>query len=238
MLRCIAVDDEPPALELLEDYISQVSYLNLVAVCDDPLEAMQIIANDQIDLVFLDIQMPAITGLQLIRKLAKKPMFILVTAYEKYALEGFDLNVVDYLVKPVPYDRFLQAADKAWQLYQLKAGPVNLQQAAPADHFFVYADGTHVRILFDDICRVEAQKDYVRIYFVTDQKPLVARLSMKSMEEQLPSDRFIRIQKSYIVARTRISAIRKNSVIVAGRELPIGDIYREAVYAILGRPID
>src|SRR5438270_3856535 len=125
MLRCLAIDDEPLALELLEDNISQVPYLELVALCSNPVEAMQVLQQESVDLIFLDIHMPGLTGLQFIHRLAQKPMFILITAYEKYALDGFNLDVIDYLVKQVSLERFIQACNKAWELHQLKTKQPN-----------------------------------------------------------------------------------------------------------------
>lgn len=234
MLRCVAIDDEVLALELLEDYISKVSYLKLVATCDDPVEAITIIEEQQVDLVFLDIQMPGLTGLQLIRSLSRKPMFILVTAYEKYALEGHNLNVVDYLVKPVPFDRFLKAANRAHELFQLKNKAAATKESEQ-DHFFVYVDYSHIKVDFDDITMVEGLKDYVRIRLKSTPKPLVARISMKNIEEQLPASRFIRIQKSYIVSKSHITAVKKNSVLIGMMELPVGENYKDAVMALVGK---
>ena len=140
MIQCIAIDDEPLALELLEDNISKVPYLQLVAACDNAIDAMKILQQQPIDLIFLDIQMPGLTGLQFIQTLKEKPMFILVTAYEKYALEGFNLDVVDYLVKPVPLDRFIKACNKANELYQLKAKPKQSNTENNPGYFFVNVD--------------------------------------------------------------------------------------------------
>ena len=234
MLKCIAIDDEVLALELMTDYISKVPYLKLVAVCDDPLEAIGLIEEHHVDLVILDIQMPGINGLQLIQSLSRKPLFILITAYERYALEAYNLNAVDYLVKPVPFDRFLKATNRANELYQLRnnaAGPAKEEQ----NHIFIYVDSTYIKVYYDDILWVEGLKDYIRIHLKNTSKALVARVSMKSIEDQLPSARFIRIQKSYIVSRESISAVRKNSVFIGPKELPVGDIYKEAVQALVGK---
>src|SRR5215210_103151 len=163
MLRCIAIDDEELALELLVDNISKVPYLQLIATSGNPIEAINIIQQQQVDLVFLDIQMPGLTGLQLIQSLPNKPMFILVTAYEKYALEGFNLNVVDYLVKPVPLDRFIKACNKAWELFQLKNNKPSETAKETEPYFFLNVDYSHIKIVFDDIMWVEGLKDYIKI---------------------------------------------------------------------------
>ena len=235
MLRCIAIDDEELALELLEDNIKKVPFLQLVATCDNAIEALNIIQSEKVDLVFLDIQMPGLTGLQFIQSLAIKPMFILVTAYEKYALEGYNLNVVDYLVKPVPLDRFIKACNKAWELFKLKNNkpPETAKETEP--YFFLNVDYSHIKVVFDDIMWVEGLKDYIKIHLKSTPKPIVARISMKSVEEQLPSSMFIRIQKSYIVSKDYITAVRKNSIFIGTNELPVGENYKESVMALLGK---
>lgn len=238
MLKCIAIDDEELALELLEDNISKVPFLQLVATSGNPIEAINIIQQQQVDLVFLDIQMPGLTGLQLIQSLPNKPMFILVTAYEKYALEGFNLNVVDYLVKPVPLNRFIQACNKAWELYQLKNKSATATKEIEPEYFFINVDYSHLKVVFSDILWVEGLKDYIKIHLKSNSKPIVARISMKSIEDQLPASKFIRIQKSYIVSKDHIVALRKNSVFIGATELPIGENYKEAVIALLGKQTD
>ncbi len=237
MLTCIAIDDEELALELLEDNISMVPFLKLVAKTDNPLEAIKLIQEQPVDLVFLDIQMPGLTGLQLINSLPNKPMFILVTAYEKYALEGYHLNVVDYLVKPVALDRFIQACNKARELHQLKNRVSTSATEDPA-YFFINVDYSHVKVNYADIMWVEGFKDYLKIHLKSTANPLVARISMKSFEELLPASKFIRIQKSYIVSKNSITAVRKNSVFIGALELPIGENYKEAVIALLGKQPD
>jgi two-component system LytT family response regulator len=228
MLRCIAIDDEELALELLEDNIRKVPFLELVATCSNPLEAIKVMQEQAIDLVFLDIQMPGLTGLQFIQSSLQNSMFILVTAYEKYALESYNLNVVDYLVKPVELNRFIKACNKAHELYKLKNKPADQQDVAQ-DYFFVNVDYSLLKVMYSDIVWIEGLKDYVKIHLKSTDKPIIARLSMKSLEEELPSAQFLRIHKSYIVSKSFITAIRKNSVFIKDMELPIGENYKDAV---------
>ncbi len=235
MLKCIAIDDEELALELLEDNISKVPFLELIAKTDNSIEALQMIQENKVDLVFLDIQMPGLTGLQLINSIPNKPMFILVTAYEKFALEGFNLNVVDYLVKPVSLDRFIQACNKARELHQLKNKPATESKGSEPAYFFINVDYSHLKIMFEDIMWVEGYKDYIKIHLKSSTHPVVARMSMKGIEDQLPATQFIRIQKSYVVSKNFITAIRKNSVFLGTTELPIGENYKDAVVGLLGK---
>ncbi|NIG57450.1 LytTR family DNA-binding domain-containing protein [Chitinophaga sp. Cy-1792] len=232
MLKCIAVDDEPLALDLLEDNITKVPYLQLVAKCNNAFEAIEVLQQQHVDLIFLDIQMPGLTGLQFLQSMANKPMVILITAYEKYALEGFNLDVTDYLVKPVPLERFIKACNKAHELYQLKT--VTRAIIEP-EFIFVNVDYSLFKVVFDDIIWVEGLKDYVRIHLKSSNKPVITRMSIKSMEEQLPGRRFMRIHKSYIVAVACITAIRKNSVFLDTLELPVGDTYRDSLQALTGK---
>jgi len=235
MLRCIAVDDEPLALELLEDNISKVPYLQLIARCNNAMEAMKVLQQQSADLIFLDIQMPGLTGLQFIQSLSNRPMIILITAYEKFALEGYNLDVVDYLVKPVALDRFVKACNKAFELFQLKnRGKENNNEAAP-DYFFVNVDYSLLKVVFLDIKYIEGLKDYIKIHLKSSSKPIITRMSMKAMEEQLPASQFIRIHKSYIVSVAFITAIRKSSVFVEQLELPVSETYQEALMKLTGK---
>lgn len=234
MLRCIAVDDEPLALELMEDNISKVPYLELVAQCSNAFEATKVLQQEQVDLMFLDIQMPGLTGLQFIQSLPNKPMIVLITAYEKYALDGFNLDVIDYLVKPVSLDRFIKACNKAYELYQLKTKSTSAIKNLP-EYFFVNVDYSLMKITFADIIWIEGLKDYIKIHLKSTQRPVVTRMSMKNMEEELPANQFLRIHKSYIVSVAAITAVRKNSIFIGQSELPVGDNYREAVDTLTGR---
>ncbi len=232
MMRCIAIDDEPLALELLEDNISKLPYLQLVGSCNNAIEAIKVLQTEHVDLIFLDIQMPGLTGLQFIQSLTVKPMIILVTAYEKYALDGFNLDVVDYLVKPVSLDRFIKACNKAYELFQLRSKNNGETNNA---YIFVKADYSLIKIDLEDIVWVEGLKDYLRIHLHNSNKPIVTRMAMKALEEELPSSRFVRIHKSFIVSIRFITSIRKSTLLVGEQELPIGDIYRDGVTALTGK---
>ncbi|MBC7849969.1 MAG: response regulator transcription factor [Chitinophagaceae bacterium] len=237
MLQCIAIDDEPLALELLEDNISKVPYLKLVASCNNPIEAMKILADNKIDLIFLDIQMPGLTGLQFIRSLAKKPMFILITAYEKYALDGFNLDVVDYLVKPVALDRFIQACGKALELFDLKNPQSNNSLPSPIqEYIFVNVDYSLLKVVLADILYIEGLKDYIKIHLKSSpNKPIIPRMGMKAIEDEIPATQFVRVHKSYIVSRDHVTAVRKNSVFIGPLEIPVSDNYRDAIAGITGK---
>ncbi|MDB5250631.1 MAG: two-component system response regulator [Segetibacter sp.] len=235
MLNCIAVDDEPLALALLEDNISKIPNLNLVAKCNDAFEATRALQENQIDLIFIDIQMPGLTGLQFIKSLAQKPMVILITAYKQYAVDSYDLDVVDYLVKPVEIDRFMKACNKATQLHQLKTVNKENINATTADHFFLNVDYSLLKIFFNDILWIEGLRDYIKLHIKSTNKPIVARMSLRALEEQLPVSKFIRIHKSYLVSVDSISAIRKNSVFIKDNELPVGETYRDVIARLTGK---
>lgn len=235
MLRCIAIDDEELALELLVDNISKVPYLQLVAPCSNAFEAMKVLQQEEIDLVFSDIQMPGLTGLQFIQSVPKSCMFILVTAYERYALEGYTLNVVDYLVKPVELSRFIQACNKAKERYELKAKPKAADLSTTPDYIFVNVEYSLLKVILSDILWIEGLKDYVKIHLKSSTKSVVTRISMKNMEERLPTAAFLRIHKSFIVAKRDITAIRKNSVFMNDMELPVGENYKDDVDAFTKR---
>lgn len=231
MIQCIAVDDEPLALELLADNISKVPYLHLVAKCSDAFEATQVMQQHQVDLIFIDIQMPGMTGLQFIESMVNKPMVILVTAYKQYALEGFDLHVVDYLLKPVSIERFIKACNKAQELYALKH---NAAGNPTPGYIFLNVGYSLQKIVLSDIIWIEGLRDYIQIHLKSTPKPVLVRMSVKAIEEQLPSQQFVRIHKSHIVAVDSVTAIRKNSVFIGEKELPVGDTFSDVIGKLIG----
>jgi DNA-binding LytR/AlgR family response regulator len=229
MLQCIAIDDEPLALQLLADNISKVPYLHLVASCGDAFEAVQVLQDNSIDLIFIDIQMPGLTGLQFIESLSKKPMVILVTAYKQYALEGYNLDVVDYLVKPVSMDRFIKACNKAQELHLLRTAGTRTPNGPAAEYMFVNVGYSLLKVIFSDMEWIEGLKDYLQIHLKSTPKPVIVRMSFKAIEEQLPPGQFVRIHKSYVVSVNSITAIRKSSVFIREHEFPVGETYREVI---------
>jgi DNA-binding LytR/AlgR family response regulator len=235
MINCIAIDDEPLALELLEDNIAQIPYLKLVGKCSNAIDALTLLKETNVDLIFLDIQMPGLTGLQFIQSLTIKPMFILVTAYEKFALEGFNLNVVDYLVKPVSLERFIRACNKAQELYELRKGNT-ADGRNTEDYFFINVDYSLVKVMFENIMWIEGLKDYIKIYLKDNAKPIIARLSLKSLEDELPSSMFLRIHKSYIISKSFITSVKKSSVLLDNKtELPVGENYKDRIEELVSR---
>lgn len=233
MMNCIAVDDEPLALKLLADNISKVAYLKLVASCTDAFEAVKALQENTVDLIFIDIQMPGLTGLQLVSTLQNKPLVIFITAYKQYALESYDLAVVDYLVKPVALDRFIKACNKAKELYELKSLKQQPIAINTKEFFFVNVDYSQVKIIFNDIIWMEAVRDYVKIYLKSTNKPLLIRSSLKAIEQEVPSSKFLRIHKSYLISVDSITSIRKNSVFIGDMELPVGETFREDVERLM-----
>ena len=213
MMTCLAIDDEPLALDLLEDNIKRIPFLKLLKKCTNAIEANAFLIEQPVDLIFLDIQMPGLTGIQFLQGLSKAPpLVIFITAYEKYALEGYTLDVIDYLLKPVPFERFLKAVNKAHDKYQSrKASPAT---SPVADYMFVNSEYNLVRIDFADIGYIEGLKDYVKIFLFSAQRPVITRMSMKSLEATLPVDQFVRVHKSFIVALGKIASIRKGRISV------------------------
>jgi DNA-binding LytR/AlgR family response regulator len=228
-MKCIAIDDEPLALRLLQDNISKVPYLELIAACRNAFDALKVLEQQHVDLIFIDIQMPGLTGLQFVSTLQTRPLVIFITAYKEFALEGYNLAVVDYLVKPVALDRFIIACNRAKELYELKLNKYAAVVKAEADYFFVNVDYSQLKIKFSDIIWIEGVRDYIKIHLTGNAQPVLVRSNLKSMEEQLPLKLFIRIHKSFMVAISSITAVRKSNVFLDNLELPIGETYKDAV---------
>ena len=233
-MKTIILDDERPAVQILSMFVKKVPFLQLELATTNAFEALEILNNKKIDLLFLDIEMPDITGIELLKALSKPPMLIFTTAYEQYALQGYELDIVDCLVKPIRFSRFLKATNKAQKRYQYEQQSTNfLQEKKITDDFlFVKADYKTVKIAFDDILYIEGLKDYVKI--VTKNKMLLTRLNLKGIEKKLPQTHFIRIHRSYIVAFSKITSFQKSQVTIATKNLPISDTYRDSLLKRLG----
>lgn len=233
MMRCLAVDDEKLVLDLLVDNIRQVPYLTLVKTARNAIEAIEILQNEHIDLLFLDIQMPRLSGLQFLKSLPDPPLVILVTAYDKYALEGFELNVVDYLLKPVSMGRFLKACNRAHELFQLKQKKTAPVSPTELPDFFVNVEYSLVKIVAADVAWVEGLKDYVKIYLSSAVKPVITRMTFKALEEKLPEPAFVRTHKSYLVAVQKITAIKRDFVMIGDTEIPVSEHFKDNLRKIL-----
>jgi len=228
MIRCIVVDDEPLVRELLEDNINQIPFLELVKSCKNALEAFDTLQKGQIDIMFLDIQMPQLNGLQFLKSLHHPPLVIVVTAYDKYAVESFDLQVVDYLVKPFSFERFLKACSRAAELFRTQNSTL-YSQAEKSHDFFVNVEYTHVKIVAADIAYIEGLKDYIKIFLSSSSKPVLTRMSLKSIEAKLPVGTFVRTHKSYFVVISKITAIKRDFVCIGATEIPISETFRDSV---------
>lgn len=229
-LKCLVVDDEPLARKGIINHIERIDYLSLEGQCGSAAEAQELLNEGQFDLMFLDIKMPKISGLEFLKALKNPPLVIFTTAYPDYALEGYELDVVDYLLKPIDFERFLQAAQKAREVYQAYRSNEEVREEDSENKEFIYVkdDQKYVKIRIEDILFIEAWKDYVMIY--TPQDKQIALVNMKNMEKQIPEAPFIRVHRSYLVAKNRIDAMRGNILDVSGFEIPVGRSYRDQVY--------
>ncbi|HMI62519.1 MAG TPA: LytTR family DNA-binding domain-containing protein [Puia sp.] len=221
-IKCIITDDEPFARKGLQGYISQIDFLDLRGVCENALELNSLIKREPVDLLFLDIEMPYMTGIDFLKNLPAPPRVIFTTAYEKYALQGFELEVLDYLLKPIPFDRFLKAANKAFDYFRQQQAP------APAeDYIFVKADSKLEKIQFADILFAEALENYVAIF--TREKKIITHLTLKMLQEKLPASSFIQPHKSYIAAIDKINSIEGNILHIASYQVPISKYQKEEI---------
>lgn len=231
-MRCIIIDDEPLVRELLEDNVSQVPFLELVKSCKNALEALEIVKNEKIDLIFLDIQMPRINGLKFLQSLNHPPLVIIISAYEKYAVEGFNLQVVDYILKPFPFDRFLKACNRAVDFFRIKQASMP-SEAAKSYDFFVNVEYSHVKIVVAEINYIESLKDYIKIYLSSSPTPVVTRMSLRSIETKLPPGAFIRTHKSFLVPIAKITMVKRDLVCIGINEIPVSETFRENIERVL-----
>lgn len=225
ILRCVIIDDEPIARKGLKEYMQDASFLQLAGEFDNPLKAADLLAHEKIDLLFLDIQMPKMTGMEFLKTLAHPPMVIITTAYPQYAVEGFEWNAIDYLLKPFSFERFWKAVSKARSMQEVITQP--LAATAEPDYFFIKTDNKLVKVLYDDILFVEALQNYVAVY--TTGKKYITYLTFHSIEAHLPASRFIKTHKSYIVAANKVESIEGNDITIGTYHVPISRTEREAV---------
>ena len=240
-LTSLIVEDEPVARRGIEEYAGQTSYLDVVASCENATMAADILKERSIDLLLLDIHMPRITGIELLRSLRNPPLTILTTAYSEYALEGYSLDVVDYLVKPITFERFLRATSKAFEIHQLRLAArhwnrelVSAENAAP--YFFIKCDSRYEKVLFSDVRYIEALQNYVVIH--TSEKKLITYLTLSGIESQLPKDNFLKVHKSFVVSIGAIQAIDGSDLLVGNTRIPISRSLKDEVMSrILGNTL-
>lgn len=231
--NCMIVDDEPLAIEVLSSFINRLDDFELVKTCSSGVEAMNYLRNNTVDLLLLDIQMPELTGIELIKSLRNPPKVIFTTAYREYALEGYELDVIDYLLKPIPFDRFLKAIDKYYQHSEINDfSGVDIVPAQKTDSFILLKGNRKVhRVNIDDIIMLESVKDYVTI--ITNDQTLTVKKQIGEMETILPQEQFIRIHRSYMVAIKHISCFTATTIEISNRELPIGRNYKQETFKAL-----
>jgi DNA-binding LytR/AlgR family response regulator len=234
-IACLAVDDEPPALQIIEKYIHAIPTLHLTATCSNAVDALSVLQNDPIDLLFLDIQMPVILGTDFMRTLARPPKVIFTTAFRKFAVEGFELDAVDYLLKPISFERFLKAVNKVMKLnlQTTDTMPPVISKRAESEDVFIYlrTDRKNLKIHLNEILFIESLKDYIKV--VTKEKAIISKLAISRFEEKLSTDSFLRIHRSFIVAINKVESFTPDLIHIGKYELPISRSYRHEVEKIL-----
>lgn len=243
-MKCVIIDDEPLAIDVIESYLEQIGDVDIVAKCTNSLEAIRIISQNEIDLIFLDIEMPNLNGLDLVKTLEKLPQFIFTTAYPQYALDGFNLNATDYLVKPIPFHRFIKALARAREKYEslkhktpdLITQPKVVQtNNKPAQNFiFVKSEYENIKINTNEIVYLQGLKDYIKIFTNTKTSSILTLSSFKEILEKLPENKFIRVHRSYVVNIDYITALQKSKIIIQDLRIPIGETYKNEVLTQLG----
>lgn len=232
-INCIVIDDELPAIEQMEEYISRIPFLNLLGSFENAIEPVNFLKSNQVDLIFLDIEMEGFTGLQLIKTLQHRPKIVLTTAYDQYAIEAFDLNVFDYLLKPISFERFMKSIDKIFDSFvNIRSSDTNELQYK-RDYFFVKTEFRMQRVDFKDILFIEGMSEYLRI--VTSKEKIMTLQNFKTIEESLPSENFVRVHKSFLVAIDKIESVEKSRIKIGDKLIPVSNTYKDAFYLILNK---
>jgi DNA-binding LytR/AlgR family response regulator len=243
-LDCIVIDDEPLAINLVEKFIKKIPYLRLIAAFESSFEALNSLKTIKVDILFLDINMPDISGIQFIKTIQQPPMVIFTTAYEKYALESYELNAVDYLLKPFSYERFLKAVDKAHSLKLLSnknteaEAEKNNVTIDTQDFIFVKSEHNLIKIDLEDIMYIESIKDYLKIQLESQKHPILTINTLKNITTSLDATRFVRVHRSFIISLRKIKSIRRGRISIGDTEIPIGDLYSQAFYKQVGLNTD
>jgi len=230
IMTCVAIDDEPIAIEVLEEYISRTPSLELLKTFTDGFKAIEYIKENKVQLVFLDIQMPQLNGIQLLKSLPEPPLVIFTTAYSNYAIEGFNLNAIDFLLKPFEYDRFLKAVNKAGEYTTYRERPA--EALVNSNFIFVKSDYQIVKIDLSDISMIEGMDDYVKIF--TSKKMILSNMTMKDILSKLPSPDFTRVHRSFIVSLSHIESVRNKRIKIGEKFIPVGDSFADSFYKLLG----
>jgi two-component system, LytTR family, response regulator len=231
VINCLLIDDEPLALQLLEDFVNKTPYLNLVGKFEEPMQALSLLDSREVDLLFLDIKMPDISGIDFFKSLSYKPQVIFTTAYSEFAIDGFELKAMDYLLKPVSFEKFLAASNRVREYFELK----NAKNTKGKDYFFINAAHKLHKIFYDDILYLEGLKDYTKIHLTSAVSPLIVLHNLKYFECLLEPTEFIRIHRSYIISLRKVVTVSRKSVTIQSIELPVSDNYRESFFEIVER---
>ena len=240
-MKCVIIDDEPLAIDVIESYINRIGGIEIIAKCTNPLDAISILNKQHVDLVLLDIEMPNLTGIELVKALDNIPQFIFTTAYPQYALDGFNLNATDYLVKPIPFHRFLKAISRAKEKFDLEQGSSksissfdSSSNVVKNDFIFVKSEYDNVKINIEEIKYLEGLKDYIKIYKVDSNKAILTLSNFKEIQDKLPSNQFIRVHRSYIVNTSFIKSVQKTKIVIDDIRIPIGETFKKEVLKRLG----
>lgn len=232
-INCIIIDDEPLALGLVESYVLKTPFLNLRAKCLNAFEAMKVIAEEKIDLIFLDVQMPDMTGIEFSRSLSSNTKIIFTTAFKDYAFEGFKVDAVDYLLKPFNYEEFLKAANKALERIGPNDEKTTSQKSLGNNFIFVKSEYKQLKVNLDEVFYFEGLKDYVKIWLNSQAKPILTLMSLKTLEQELPEEQFMRVHRSFIVALNKISSVERSQIVVNNERITIAEQYKERFYQFI-----
>lgn len=235
-ITCLIVDDEPMALSLMEDYVSKIPFLELKGKCSNAFQALEKIHEEKIDVLFLDIQMPELNGIELSRTITKNTRVVFTTAFDQYALDGFKVDALDYLLKPYNFEEFYNAALKAKEWFDLIANAARTSdQKEESEYIFIRSDYKQLKIMLGDILYIEGLKDYVKIWLLKEDRPILTHSSLKKLEEELPSNKFMRVHRSFIIALDKIEAIERSQAIINKQYIPIADQFKQKFQEFVGR---